>query len=177
MKLVDVLKSAIQSADWQKVCLVYYHLSEGEVIDPPKVIVHAEPIVLRSIKPADIEIPDETLEQRYTNDPIIVTIPQSPDTFTTSIKSLDKPLIQKSRTNTFVDDLTEAVEDLQGPNRKVTQKKPRSPDRKSATMRARCCECHKIVETLPIYAHGYSADEQENTFKCEECLQSLVPKI
>lgn len=159
-KLKDVLKSAIQAADWQKVCLVYYHLSGGDTIDPPK--------TTSIINPFDIDIPEDD------SPPTVVEKPSNINgSCMASITSKPNTNQQKKQENTiFIHNDPDAITNPEDKKlyHPVENRHKRSALRNTGhQVEVQCCQCGKREHVASILAHGYDKDPEENTYTCNEC--------
>lgn len=177
MKLPEVLKEAILTEDWEKVCLVYTKITGEEISPPKKLVLPTEEDIIAQL---DMDIDDKKEEN--------VVPPQNPTNFITTTKANNSSKLSEGKTvskkipfkrdpyqpQLFVDDGTQAANDSIRHNPKLAKMyvPPRPRERKNGLIHAKCSVCGRELDVSPILATGYDSNPSENTFKCNDCIIS-----
>ena len=179
MKLPQVLKQAVQTEDWGLVCTVYETIT-GESLSPP---VKTEEEVLANMEIGMSVTPIPPYPKNL-SPPTLPPEPHPDDYLNPNIKTRREPMNRHTRKNSFVDDFTEAVDDLRQnrPDLEAMYKQipgDRRPPVQLVDMT--CTQCGRTDKISPVLAAGKttnkaSNDEVRPLYKCDSCSLKASPE-
>ncbi len=187
--ILQLLEIAEKKQDWDIVRLVITDLKKQTV----KTVEPTLPVTPLYNPTVHENIPEERNPIISTpNNPIVPT--HSSPSFVTSMKGAtqSKPSIidgknygrklpfekVSDRPNLFTDGLQEETGDTKQANPQLQilygNKKRQPKPHLNPYVKAKCSSCGTIDEVSPIIAAGYSDNSEENTYKCNNCIQQAI---
>jgi hypothetical protein len=184
MRLAAVFKEAIEQADWSTVCDVYKAIT-GKEITPPDMPEDEEP----EGELADIQMPEKPTKRigkkkQNTRHPEGDFIAESKGKIQNSEKgqrvARKEPIPSEVRQNRFEDDQTIKASELvtKKPYLGVANPRPRGNltplenHEPTTLVDVVCCLCKKHDKVSVSLSHGYSENELDNVWKCNDCCTS-----
>jgi len=191
MKLGEYLEQAVLTQNWQMVCDVHYKIT-GKKISPPKPKLKLADLDMDSVNENDEQEvepePEMANDEPSANsdDDEEEMSPPKPHTIEEfkiqhggyktinengEVRAKKSPLIiPDKRINQFVDDMTIKPDESVKERPELGVKAPRPRERKRVDkVEVVCAVCHRREKVVPALAIGYSANADENTYKCNDC--------